>query len=170
MTTPSSQQSKTFNARTRGHDEWLTPPHIVRAFGPFDLDPCSPINRPWDTAANHYSTLDDGLSKPWHGRVWLNPPYGRVIGKWLARMADHGNGIALIMARTETRSFHDYVWSRARALLFLEGRLSFHYVDGTQAKHNCGAPSVLIAYDDESAEALKSGQDPAGLSGRVVWL
>jgi hypothetical protein len=32
-------------------DEWLTPPGILKALGQFDLDPCAPVNRPWDTAA-----------------------------------------------------------------------------------------------------------------------
>lgn len=51
-------------------DEWLTPPEIIKALGPFDLDPCAPVNRPWETAAKHYTVLDNGLTKPWHGRVW----------------------------------------------------------------------------------------------------
>ena len=38
-----------------GHDEWLTPPNILLALGAFDLDPCAPIVRPWDTAALHYT-------------------------------------------------------------------------------------------------------------------
>lgn len=56
------------------NDEWLTPPALLRALGQFDLDPCSPVVRPWDTAAQHYTVQDDGLSLPWAGRVWLNPP------------------------------------------------------------------------------------------------
>ena len=58
------------------HDEWLTPPEILRPLGAFDLDPCAPIMRPWDTAAKHLNVNDDGLSQPWHGRVWCNPPFG----------------------------------------------------------------------------------------------
>jgi hypothetical protein len=64
------------------NDEWLTPPEILRALGPFDLDPCAPIARPWETAAAHYTAEDDGLSKPWAGRVWCNPPFGREAVKW----------------------------------------------------------------------------------------
>ena len=44
-----------------GKNEWLTPPHILRRLGPFDLDPCAPINRPWDTAEHHYTIEDDGI-------------------------------------------------------------------------------------------------------------
>jgi hypothetical protein len=59
-----------------GKDEWLTPPGLIRGLGEFDLDPCSPIKRPWNTAKHHYSIDDNGLQKKWFGRVWLNPPYG----------------------------------------------------------------------------------------------
>ena len=51
------------------NDEWLTPPEIVRACGQFDLDPCAPIVRPWDTAARHFTVEDDGLAQSWDGRV-----------------------------------------------------------------------------------------------------
>ena len=151
-----------------GKDEWLTPPGIIRALGVFDLDPCSPIVRPWPTAAIHYTIEDNGLRKPWADRVWLNPPYGppSVISPWMRRMAEHGNGTALISARTETELFFETVWNRATALLFLKGRLYFHHVDGTKASANAGAPSVLIAYGKSDAEILKQ----CGIAGHFVHL
>lgn len=138
--------------------EWLTPPGIIKALGPFDLDPCSPIKRPWPTAAHHFTKVDDGLAQKWFGRIWLNPPYSTAeITKWLLRMADHGNGTALIFARTETDAFFRYVWERATGLLFLRTpRLHFHYPDGTRAENNCGAPSVLCAYGKDDADVLAS--------------
>lgn len=129
-----------------GKDEWLTPPEILRALGPFDLDPCSPVNRPWPTASKHYTVEDDGLSKPWTGRVWCNPPFGREAVKWLRRMAEHGNGVALIPARTETAMFFDAVWGVAHSVLFLKGRPHFHHVNGERASFNSGAPICLVAY------------------------
>lgn len=102
-----------------GKDEWLTPPWVLERLGSFDLDPCSPISRPWDTARQHYSVLDNGLLKQWHGRVWCNPPYGAEAAKWLSRCAEHGNAIALIFARTETAMFFRNVWNRADGLLEL---------------------------------------------------
>jgi len=59
------------------NDEWLTPPDILDKLGDFDLDPCAPEVRPWPTADYHYTASDDGLSKPWFGTVWCNPPFGR---------------------------------------------------------------------------------------------
>lgn len=137
-----------------GKDEWLTPPWIVKSLGPFNLDPCSPINRPWDTAERHYNINDNGLACPWLGRVWCNPPYGRETGKWLSKLAEHGEGIALIFARTETKMFFDHVWDKADALLFIKGRLTFYNVDGTKAKNNAGAPSVLVAYEEDNVDCL----------------
>jgi len=136
-------------------DEWLTPPEITEALGPFDLDPCSPINRPWDTARCHYNIVNNGLLLPWTGKVWLNPPYGNETGKWLKRLADHGNGIALVFARTETQMFFKHVWEKADALFFIKGRLHFYHVDGARASHNGGAPSVLVAYGMNNLWCLK---------------
>jgi hypothetical protein len=151
--------------RSEQKDEWLTPPEIVKALGPFDLDPCSPINRPWPTATKHYTREDNGLMQPWSGRVWLNPPYGTQTGLWLRKLVDHGNGIALTFARTETGMFHEYIWTKATAVFFMRGRISFYGVDGTEAGP-AGAPSCLIAYGGNNYEALMS----CGLRGVVVPL
>lgn len=147
-------------------DEWLTPPRLLEALGPFDLDPCSPVERPWPTAAAHYTVEDDGLSRPWEGRVWLNPPYGPRTGRWMRRMAEHGDGIALIFARTETEMFYKYAWLKAAAMLFLRGRLHFYSARGERAKGNAGGPSVLIAYGARNAEKLRL----SGIEGRFVAL
>lgn len=146
-------------------DTWLTPPAILDALGPFDLDPCAaPEPRPWPTAARHIALPDDGLTAPWKGRVWLNPPYSREASLWLARLADHGHGTALVFARTETAWFVQHVWQRASLLLFLAGRVTFHRADGSRARANSGAPSVLAAYGEEDAERLAS----SGLAGAVA--
>ena len=148
------------------NDEWLTPPELHAQLGSFDLDPCSPIDRPWPTAGSHFTINDNGLLQPWAGRVWMNPPYGREAAAWLDRLADHGNGIALIFARTETDMFFRHVWEKADAVLFLRGRLHFHYVTGERAKANAGAPSCLIAYGQENASILND----CGLAGWMVNL
>lgn len=150
-------------------DEWLTPPHVLAAVGPFDLDPCACSEpRPWPTATEHYTREDNGLMKPWHGRIWLNPPYGGppIVGPWMRRLADHGNGIALIFARTETDLFFETVWKQATAILFLRGRLYFHRKDGGVAGANAGAPSCLIAYGGSNLLRLQT----CGLAGQLVPL
>lgn len=147
-----------------GTDVWLTPPSILSNLGEFDLDPCSPIDRPWDTAKTHYTIIDDGLSKEWSGRVWMNPPYGKALGVWLEKLAMHGNGIALIFARTEIKAFQKFVFPYADGFLFISGRINFHTPDGVRCKNPSGAPSVLIAYGTENFECLKY----CGISGAIV--
>lgn len=99
-------------------DVWLTPPAILAALGPFDLDPCAaPEPRPWPTADRHISLPENGLLTPWSGRVWLNPPYSREARQWIARLAEHGTGTALVFARTEAAWFVRHVWAHASALL-----------------------------------------------------
>jgi hypothetical protein len=142
-------------------DDWLTPPEIVRALGPFDLDPCASVDRPWPTASLHYTHA--GLECPWHGRVWLNPPYSEQW-RWVARLAAHDDGIALLFARTETEGFSRHVWPHCSALLFLRGRLHFHDRAGVRARFNAGAPSVLVAYGRRNAMWLFG----CGLAGQVV--
>ena len=147
-------------------DEWLTPPLIIQALGTFDLDPCAPISRPWATAGRHYTVLDDGLSKPWHGRVWLNPPYGLEAAAWLRRLMAHGTGTALIFARTETAMFFECVWNAATAIFFFNGRLHFHHVNGERAQANAGAPSCLVAYGQRDRDAIER----SGLAGKLLDL
>lgn len=143
-----------FDRVEEGKDEWLTPPELIKALGEFDLDPCSPINRPWDTAKKHYTIEDNGLVQAWEGKVWCNPPYGNKTGEWLSRCATHGNAIGLAFARTETKMFFDHVWGKADALLFIKGRVSFYHVSGIKGG-TAGAPSVLIAYGQNNALTLK---------------
>jgi hypothetical protein len=141
---------------------WLTPPHILEALGPFDLDPCA--HPEWPTANERICLPDDGLALAWYGRVWLNPPYSAAAWVWLSKLAEHGTGTALVFARTETAGFVKEVWGKASALLFLHGRLYFHHGDGTKAAANSGAPSVLVAYGAADAERLRT----SGLAGTYV--
>ena len=133
---------------------WLTPPELVAALGEFDLDPCSAEDMPWEIAKNKYTEKDDGLVQDWEGRVFMNPPYGRLLDPFLHKLAGHGNGIALVFARTETRAFFRNVWGRADAIMFLKGRVKFYRPDGTQGASS-GSPSCLIAYGYHNYRTLR---------------
>lgn len=152
--------------RTVQKDEWLTPPHVFRSLGEIDLDPCSPVNRPWDTASQHLTIHDDGLTAEWpkSAFVFCNPPYGTQTKLWLAKMKEHGNGIALVFSRTGTRMFHENVFT-ASAIFFFKGRLSFHDVSGKKGG-TAGADSVLVAYGAEAVQRLKD----CGLPGHLIIL
>src|SRR5689334_16014213 len=92
-------------------DDRITPKWLVDRLGLFDLDPCQSMTQPWPCARRGFTVRDDGLTLPWgSAEVWLNPPYGIETGKWLSRLAAHGNGMALVFARTETRMFFNSVW------------------------------------------------------------
>jgi len=159
------------NVNNVGHDEWLTPKYITDALGPFDLDPCSPINRPWATARTHLTILDDGLLTPWNdGIVWMNPPYGRETPKWIRKMREHNNGIALIFARTDTKMWFDDVFPYAKSLLFIQKRIKFFNVDGTEAPSSGGAPSVIVAYGDEANACLLSASISKSIKGQFIQL
>lgn len=151
-----------WNTTTQGtflsKDEWLTPPKLIERLGPFDLDPCAPVQRPWDTAKLHFSEKEDGLKQTWSGFVWMNPPYGKGLSKWVEKLATHGEGIGLIPLRsTDTKWFHNYIWDRASALIFYKGRIRFWNNDGTEAGP-CPHASLLIGYGDVARRRLRESQ------------
>lgn len=147
----------------------LTPRPIIEALGRFDLDPCAATERPWDCAAENYVEADDGLSRPWFGRVWCNPPFdSRVVGRWVERLSEHGCGTLLVHARTETHWFRP-VWARATAILFLYNRINFCRPSGEPEPANSGAPVVLAAFGRLDADRLaQSGLAGALVSGPVM--
>lgn len=148
--------------RRKGTVTWLSPQYWISLLGPFDLDPCCPQTMPWRTARVMWSLpTTDGLAEPWSGRVWLNPPFGRMAHWWVKKLAEHGNGIALLHAATETAMWRQWVWGRwhpgvkADAVCFTDGRPHFHYEDGTRAAFNSGAAIALVAYGLENVAALE---------------
>jgi hypothetical protein len=142
----------------------ITPKWLLDALGPFDLDPCASDPRPWDCARCNCTKADDGLSRVWEGRVFLNPPYNRyIVGRFIQRLADHGRGIALLHARVETFWFKP-IWDHASAILFFSKRIHFHKPDGSRHPANSGAPPVLAAWGQEDLEILKS----CGIPGVLV--
>jgi len=127
--------------------EWYTPPSVFAALGlTFDLDPCSPMDGPvpWVPASRHWTATDDGLTQPWEGRVWLNPPYGPGIGAWLDRLAEHGDGVALVPARLDTAWGQAAVRS-ADVVCFPAGRIRFVRRDGTRGD-SPGFGSMILGH------------------------
>jgi transcriptional regulator with XRE-family HTH domain len=134
--------------------ELLEPLYSV--FGTFDLDPCSPTSNGRTApvrAKVHYTQDDDGLSLPWFGRVFCNPPYGRSLGHWVAKAYEEsrcGNTqtiVMLIPARTDTKFWHQSIIGKA-AIFFLKGRLKFGNADQVAPFPSClvvwGASEDLV--------------------------
>lgn len=152
-------------------ETWLTPPYILQALGAFDLDPCAAEEQPTWAAPRSFTAFQDGLAREWHGRVWLNPPYtAKTVGFWMRRLAAHGRGTALIFARTETDLFFETVWRAANAVFFFEGRINFHFPNGTRSPSNAGAPSVLVAYGVDDVLALEHAAATKKLKGQYILL
>lgn len=128
-------------------DAWATPRDLfakLDARWRFNLDPCAtPANA---TCARYFTKAQNGLLQPWTGRVFMNPPYGREIGRWVEKAAAEVRlhnaelVVALLPARTDTRWWADWVapWARVR---FLTGRLHF-----SGSKHAAPFPSAITVY------------------------
>ncbi len=156
----------TFEKTKDSTDEWYTPKEIIDSLGKFDIDPCSPINPLWQTASVMYNKNDDGLSKEWNGRVWLNPPYSRpLIEQFVRKMAEHNNGIALLFNRCDSKMFQDVIFEKASSMLFMRKRIRFYHPDGTRG-NSPGCGSILIAFGLENSEILKNSD----IQGKFVWL
>ena len=133
----------------------ITPKWIIDRLGPFELDPCAADPRPWNCAATNITEAQDGLSVPWHGLVYLNPPYDRYqVAEWIQRLAAHGNGITLLHARTEAAWFEP-IWQSADAILFMADRIKFRRPDGSEQPANSGAPPVLAAFGAEAVARIE---------------
>jgi hypothetical protein len=136
-------------------DDWYTPPEIFDALGlTFDLDPCSPGPHHWVPARKVYTVEDDGLRSKWSGLVWMNPPFGGRNGQvpWLEKFMEHGNGIALVAARTSAGWFHD-VAVQAETMLFPRGKTKFIRPDGTRGE-SPGTGIVLLGMGNVANTAL----------------
>jgi hypothetical protein len=164
--------------RTSGRTEYLTPRFVLDALGPFDLDPCASVVRPWPMAAKHYTIEDNGLEQPWQGLVWLNPPFGRGAdgtceADWIRKLSQHGaGGIALTSpAKTETKMFQDIILPRCAGILLLTPRLKFCNVDGSEMGGTFGA-SCLVAFGciawERLMAAVRNGPKRGGLGGHLV--
>ena len=135
--------------------EWYTPPELFAHLGAhFDLDPCAaPLPyRDFVPATRRLTVAENGLTAPWEGTVFMNPPYGQLTPKWMHRFIAHDNGIALVFSRTDTAWFHTLP---SHALLcFLRGRLKFRRPDGYHAG-TPGAGSLLVALGEVPTTQLR---------------
>jgi site-specific DNA-methyltransferase (adenine-specific) len=131
-------------------DDWATPQYLFdkyNSYHHFDLDPAASSTNhkteKWFGLDHPDESRRDGLLGEWDGeRVWLNPPYGRVISKWVKKAANHvytgkGEVLLLLPARTDTIWFHDYCIMHA--VEFLRGRVKFG-----DSKQGAPFPSMIV--------------------------
>ena len=162
--------------RTVGEETWLTPRWLVDALDlptVVDVDPCAPSVRYWSTGRRHFNKQQDGFNRPWNPSdfYWVNPPYGAECAAWMAKLADHGNGLLLIFARTDTKAFHDWVFAHPHtsAVFFFRGRLRFANRAGEEVG-TAGAPSALIAYGAKALGVIRRAIREGHMDGHLLEL
>jgi hypothetical protein len=114
---------------------WATPKwlyeHLDKEFH-FTDDPC-PLHG------------TGGLDRKWGSVVYINPPYGREIGKWIKKAYDEAvDGsicVLLIPSRTDTKWWHDYIM-KANEIRFIKGRLKFN-----DCKNPAPFPSAIVIFN-----------------------
>lgn len=134
-------------------DQWATPQsffdELNKEFN-FGLDLCADDTN--HKCKTYFNTYTDGLSIDWAehthlGAFWMNPPYGREIGKWVKKAAESNCLIVgLLPARTDTKWFHDYIYGKAE-IRFIKGRLKFG-----DAKNSAPFPSMLVIWRPDNAK------------------
>lgn len=128
-------------------NEWATPQKLFDELNEefnFTLDPCATDENA--KCNKHFTIEDDGLSKDWSKDVvFMKPPYGREIKKWIKKAYEESlNGatvVCLIPARTDTTYWHDFIFDKADDIRFLRGRLKFG-----NSKNSAPFPSAIVLY------------------------
>tara|TARA_R110000868_G_scaffold99193_1_gene273081 strand:+ start:259 stop:675 length:417 start_codon:yes stop_codon:yes gene_type:complete len=126
-------------------DLWATPQDFFDQqnvlHGPFDIDVCADVTNA--KCAKFFDKAVDGLSQQWTGKCWMNPPYGRDIGKWMKKAKESAVAgamvVCLVPARTDTKWWHDYAMSGD--IVFIRGRLKFG-----GSKNSAPFPSAVVIF------------------------
>ncbi|MDQ7226961.1 DNA N-6-adenine-methyltransferase [Staphylococcus haemolyticus] len=134
-------------------NEWTTPQYLFDELNEefnFTLDPCATDENA--KCSKYFTIEDDGLSKDWSNDVvFMNPPYGREIKKWIKKAYEESlNGatvVCLISARTDTTYWHDFIFDKADDIKFLKGRLKFG-----NSKNSAPFPSAIVIYECKEAK------------------
>jgi phage N-6-adenine-methyltransferase len=125
-------------------DNWATPQDLFDKLNDlyqFELDVCA--SKENAKCKRFFTVEQDGLAQDWKGSCWMNPPYGREIGKWMAKAYESSKigakVVCLVPARTDTAWWHDYAMNGE--ITFLKGRLKFG-----NSKNSAPFPSALVVF------------------------
>lgn len=135
-------------------DEWATPQDFfceLDAEFHFTLDPCATEENA--KCKKYYTKADDGLAQDWAPHtVFMNPPYGRTIGRWVRKAYEESvkgsTVVCLLPARTDTKWFHDYIYHRAE-IRFVRGRLKFG-----GSKNSAPFPSMVVIFNRAGVKGI----------------
>ena len=130
-----------FSSKT---DLWATPQKFFDKYDAvhnFTLDVCASKDNA--KCAVYYDIEANGLSQSWHGVCWMNPPYGRDIGKWMKKAYESSlqgaTVVCLVPSRTDTKWWHEYAMQGQ--IEFIKGRLKFG-----DAKNSAPFPSAIVVF------------------------
>ncbi len=125
-------------------DIWATPQEFFDGLNQefaFTLDVCATKENA--KCARYFTREQDGLAQEWGGVCWMNPPYGREIGKWMRKAHESGQAgatvVCLVPARTDTAWWHDYAVKGV--VRFVRGRLKFG-----GASNSAPFPSAVVVF------------------------
>ena len=163
--TPRIAERKSYAACLSSRNQtWQTPPSLLAAIlaaggrAEFDPDPCSSASDGPVPALTRWTEADDGLSRPWCGTIFVNPPYSRALPKWVAKCAAEADVgavvIGLVPSRTDTQWWHDHVAYRA-SIIMLKGRLRF-----SGGAHAAPFPSAIVVWGDSGLAERIAGVIP----------
>lgn len=132
-----------FSSKTDG---WATPRHIFNELNhefSFELDVCADHDNA--KCSRYFTKEDDGLKQEWQGVCWMNPPYGKTIGKWMQKAYESAQQgatvVCLVPARTDAAWWHD--WAMKGEIRFLRGRLKFG-----GGKDSAPFPSAVVVFKE----------------------
>ena len=133
-----------FSSKT---DLWYTPQDFFKKYDDvykFETDVCATDDN--TKCAKYYTEEMDGLSQEWRGVCWMNPPYGRTIGKWMKKAYESSLSgttvVCLVPARTDTNWWHDYAMKGD--IEFIRGRLKFG-----GSKNSAPFPSAVVVFKQD---------------------
>lgn len=126
--------------------EWATPQELfdrLNAQYHFETDVCATAENA--KCGKFYTKEQDGMKQDWRGVCWMNPPYGKEIGKWMEKAYTESRTagatvVCLVPARTDTAWWHDYAMKGN--ITFLRGRLKFG-----GCKNSAPFPSAIVVFD-----------------------
>lgn len=136
--------------QSRDTDERYTPAWIFEALGEmFDLDPASPpLGISQVSTAAVWTKVDDGLTKPWHGFVWLNPPFSHSKA-WADRFMAHRDGIWL--GPVANGGWHDEMTRHSDAMVLLR---DFAFIGNNHAQKRSSMPLSMHGFGTRAVTAL----------------
>ncbi len=128
-----------FSSKT---DAWATPQRFFDELDKefhFTCDVCATAEN--TKCKKFYTPEQNGLNQEWTGVCYMNPPYGREIGKWVKKAAESkATVVCLLPARTDTKWFHEYIYRKAE-IRFIRGRLKFG-----DSNNSAPFPSMIVIF------------------------